>query len=379
MKLAIYVVLWFTNMCLGVAGLRNKILSISTYLLLAILFVSNNGELGDAKVYKTHFEKQLVDGAFEKGYSFLERTVYHLGQHSYTALLGALLLIVIVFLLAFFKDLQCSHHVIIATIMPFIFPTYCTATRFFVASVIALLAIKNLMRKKPVAFLLLIILAISFHNMSIFYILFYFCSTDKMNMIGSLKGALFGIIGFFSFVSLLILYTSGRFIMMEVLAKTASLFIPNIESKVEAYTTTSAHIGSLIFVCIYIIGFLAAYILKSEIDAIPIDVHDDGNSIIQLKALSKINLNINVLLSSILPLIATSLVFYRYIIIGQVLTAVVFGEYINAKRRYSKVQGITINVISIMIMLMCTVWFVPEFFGINDITIMGLFNASRFF
>lgn len=359
----------------------NRLISVITYLLLAVLFVSNSGLLGDAELYKWYFEKGIFsNGVFEVGYTFVEKMLHMCGIHIYTGLLVALFLIGSIFVWIGLRRYHISYHCVFAIIMPFIFPTYATAIRFFVASAIMVASIRYLVEKRYWLFALFVVLAGLFHLLSLFYVVFYICGTKRMTTISESKKFFLWFVVFFSILSFAISVTIKTNPLVMFSVKIAAVLFNVSDNKLDTYTTSYTNLGGLIFFFIYLCGLVTAIAIRREM------IHDNNTDIVNLevdnsiiKSYVMINYSINLLLSVILPFVAMSLIFYRLLIIGQITNAVAIGMLIGRKRCEKEHGKIIVSPMRALFLVSCLSWLVPEIVGINGITIKGIFDSSLLF
>ena len=85
------------------------------------------------------------------------------------------------------RKVDISYHYVLVIIMPFIFPTYATAIRFFVASAMTVASVRFLIEKQYLKFFIFVFMASSFHASSLFYIVFFFCISKLESAIGERK------------------------------------------------------------------------------------------------------------------------------------------------------------------------------------------------
>ncbi len=380
----LYIVLWLINIYYIARKRNNNIVSLLSYMYFGALFISNRATEGDALLYKLYFENQWFSGGmFEIGYTFIEKTLHSIGIHTYTGLLISLFIIATFFFWLGLRNLNISYHYFFVIAMPFIIPTYAVAIRFFVASSIMVAAIRYLAENKLMIFITLVICAGFFHLSSMFYLLFFLCSTKKITMLSGNRKFILWFVGFFSLLSFAISIVSKSNPIAMAAVRVASLVFNIDENKLDAYTTTNTHFGGLIFLFIYLSGLLVALMIRKMVSReTTYSTESTGSQLNnRLQVYSTINYNINLLLSAILPLIAMNVVFYRILIIGHITNALVLGLYLTQHKKQG-IHGsysISINTSDFMMGIACVCWLVPELIGMNDITIQGLIEASSFF
>lgn len=374
----IYISLWIINVFCILNNRNNRFISLLTYIFMGSLFVSNKGISGDAYIYKSDFEKQVFSSDLsEIGYTSFEKILCRIGVDSYNGLLVAIFIFCTIFLIIGLMKFNISLHPLIVMIMPFIFPTYSTAIRFFMASSIMVLAIRFLASRRYVWYILLVILATLFHRISLVYLLFILCTSDKMVFINANKKLCIRFITFISLLSVIITIFSGRMPLLNLLIRYASMFYSDIDNKIEAYMTSTAHYGASIFMIIYFSGLIFAYLVKKKIcldnDN---DYGNENTTAVDILRMADINLNINLILSVMLPFIALNLVFYRLLIIGFISDAIVFGMYMKKRNPTRTRMTIKIETITVSFVITSLLWLIPEIVEVNSITIKGLLDAS---
>ncbi|MCR2047481.1 EpsG family protein [Acetatifactor muris] len=373
--------LWIINLLFVIIKKDNKIICFITYLTLGILFVSNAGLSGDAALYKWHFENKVFSGElFEVGYTFAEKIFHACGIHTYTGFLIVLFVLGTIFLWIGLKKYNISYHYLLLITMPFIFPTYSIAIRFYLASAIMVAAIRYLNERKYWLFFIFVICAGSFHVVALFYLLFVFCGTKRMSAISLNKKFLLWLVGIFSVLNFIISILLKKNLLILALVKIITAVFIIGENKIDAYTTTNTNFGGIIFLFTYLCGMVTAiYIYRLVFDERRTTDKNNEQTINVIKTYSKVNYNINLILSTILPFIAMNLLFYRLLTIGHISNAIVLGMYRKqnlSKRRRGSIQ---ISPVNVFFILSCLSWFIPEIIGFNDITIKGLFEASILF
>lgn len=369
--LIVYILLWIANLIYILKRKDNRFLSLITYIFLGFIFISNSGDTGDAQLYKNYFENQnLVDLNFEFGYNFIAQILYSFGIYTYTGLLIALYVLSTFFLWLGLRKMDVSYHCLFAIVMPFIFPTYATAIRFFVASTILISAIKYLFERKYLIFTVLLIFAASFHTLSIIYFLFFLGAVD-FNYRWKIKRILLWFIAILSVVLFgvyIILKTNFMTLLLSYVVP--MLFIIN-DSKMDAYFTTNTNWGGAVFFVVYICGLLLAIVIKKYVDNDNGVIHVND----RIKNYSELNYNVNLILSMIIPLLAINLVFYRLLIIGHITNAILLGMVYKNNTSKKPGQIIIINTVTIAFIVCCMFWFIPEFVKIQSISIRGIIEA----
>lgn len=379
-NMILYIILWIVNMWYILQGKDNKVISFFSYLFFGVLFISNAGRTGDAAIYKAYFENQwFPEGAFEFGYTLLERTVFYCGIHTYTGFLIVIFLLGTLFLRVGLKKIDISYHYILAIAMPFIFPTYAVAIRFFLASTMVVASICFLMEKKYLSFFILVFLAGSFHTSSLFYGILILCISRIGSAIGECKKIVLWVISIFSMINF-----AGALILKRNLVTSLAISVANVMSgalgdKLSAYTSTTTNLGGLIFVLIYLSCLVTAIMTREMIKKEYGTALSGNKSSAFVQKYSVVNYNINLVLSILLSLIAMNLLFYRLIIIGSLSNAIALGLYAWQHKGESRRGIVRICPVKLCYLVSCLLWFVPEIFKINDITIRGLFDASVFF
>lgn len=373
----LYIVIWAVNLLLVLLKKKSIIVCSCSYLLLGILFVSNNGLLGDASVYKSHFENQLVnDGSFEIGYSFIERLLHLVGIHSYTGLLVVIFILGSFFLwLGLKNDFSCCHFVF-AIIMPFIFPTYATAIRFFIASTIMIPAVRFLSEKKYLCFAILVCLAALFHLLSLVFLLFVFCNFNQISCINENRRIVLCFVGFFSILSFILSIICKSNTVIVTIAKKSLSFIGVSGAKIESYFESFTNLGGLLFFFIYLSQLLSSFFIKTNIERNSFIIFDSEEERDRITSYVILNYNINIILSVILPFIAINLVFYRLLIIGHVTNAIAIGRCSRNEEYNTFFSDIIIDSKTVFFLISCLLWFVPEIIRLQSISIGGLFEAS---
>lgn len=353
---------------------NNRYFCFLSCLMLIILFVSNGGTTGDACIYRETFEMQYLDKAgFEIGYVILGKLIYLFGVHTYIGFLITLLFFVSIFIFQAFKKLKISYHCLFSVLMPFIFPTYSVAIRFFVASAIMILALRYLLERKYYIFLLLLLLASSFHTISFFYIIFLLCIPFKKHSWKKRNIELWGVAIFVILYYLIVLLLNRNF-LVEVIIKTIAVAF-NVNPKKYGYASMRTNYGSLLFLFIYFWGLYLSFLQNKLLCKTVIEIKTFNDKFLLIY--SRFNYNLNLVLSLVLPLLCTTLIFYRLLLVGHVSNAIVLGLLLKNRNtnRKDKLYRFVITVF----VFSCISWFIPELIAINNITIKNLINSSLIF
>ena len=340
--------------------------------------MSNAGVSGDAVIYKWHFENRMFsDGEFELGYTLVERMIYACGIHTYTGFLIILFVLGTFFLWIGLKEYSVSYHYILSIAMPFIFPTYATAIRFFLASAIMVAAIRFLNEKKYGTFASLVICAGSFHIIAMFYIVFILCGTKRISTISDSKRFLLWFVCIFSIVNFVFSVILKRNLLILAFVRIVAVVFKIGENKIDAYATTNTNLGGFIFLFIYLCGLVTAiFIRRTVFRRRSITSRSNEQTINMVIAYTMVNYNINFALSIILPFIAMNLLFYRLLIIGHLSNAIALGMYWRQNLSKRQIGIIQIHPVIIFFVLSCFSWLIPEMIGINGITVKGIFESS---
>ena len=373
----LYISLWFINLIYALMGRENIKICMITYLMLGILFVFNSGVAGDAQIYKEHFENQYVlDFDFEIGYTFLEHFLYSLGVYTYTGWLIFLFFIASFFYWLGLRKMDISYHCLFALVMPFIFPTYATAIRFFIASSIMIVALRYLSERKYGAFIFNVVIAGLFHTLSLLYMFFVFCVTKYRG--DTKRKTLIYFIFIFS-ILLLFLFTVGgaNFLSAIIIQLSFVLFFIG-DVRFDSYFTTQTNFGWMIFLALYISGLILAKLIYNKIN----DYNDMGDGRVgrfvltdSIKSYGELNYNINIFLGVILPLIALNMIFYRLLIIGHISNGIATGILLKMECSEKSGYVITINALTLAFVICCLLWFVPPLVGVQSISIEGMIKA----
>lgn len=380
-QMILYMVLWIANLLFVINKKDNKAISFITYLVMGILFVSNAGVSGDAELYKWHFENRLFsDDAFEVGYCFVERMLHVCGIHAYTGFLIVLFVLGTAFLWIGLKKYNISYHYLLSVTMPFIFPTYATAIRFFLASTIIVAAIRFLNERKYWIFAILVICAGSIHVIAMFYMVFIFCGVARISTIYQNKKFLLWLVVVFSVMNFAVSVMLKKNFLILAFVKIVAIVFKIGENKIDAYATTSTNLGGVIFLLTYLCGLVTAiFIRRAVFDRERVNDKNSNQAIEKVKEYSMINYNINLILSVILPFVAMSLLFYRLLIIGHISNGITLGMYRKQNLSKRRMGIIQIDPVNIFFILSCFSWLIPEIIGINSITIKGIIESSSLF
>lgn len=377
--MAIYILLWIVNIWCLLTNRNNKYICVLTYGFMGLLFISNMGTYGDAYSYKIDFENQvfLTDWT-EMGYQIFKNTLYQISINTYFGLLVSIFVFCTVISFFGLAKFKCSYHGMIAMIMPFIFPTCSVAIRFFMAISIVLLSLRFLIKRNYFIYIMLIFLATLFHRSVFIYLILIVCTSNKIMSLNKANKLLIKIIFAISLLCLIYTYIGGSLPFIDSIVRMISFVFPNIEVKIQTYTTSVARLGSLIFYVIYFAGLFFAYIVRKSVyveNGLP-DACE--NSTKELCKMADLNFNIHIVLSILLPFLALNLIYYRLLIIAFVSDAILFGMYIKEKKTTKSLTIINTNKVYISFLAICILWFIPEMIGINGITIQGIFDASFF-
>lgn len=374
----VYVTLWMSNIYCILNNRNNRFISLLTWVFLGSVFVSNEGMFGDAYNYRMDFEQQVFsDNWAEIGYSFLKKMLYQIGVNRYFGLLMAIFLFSILFILIGLVKFNVSFHAVTVMIMPFIFPTVATAIRFFMALSIMVLGLWVLINRKYTLYVLLVISATLLHRISLFYLLFILCASNRGMSSNANQKLWTRMVAAFSILSVIITFISGSVPFIDSLIKYATLIFSNIDVKATVYTMSITRYGAFIFFIIYFSSLLFAHMARKKIH---ITCYSDGERddtmAVDIHKMADMNLNINLILSVALPFIALNLVFYRLLIIGFISDAILFGMYMKKINPAKTRMSFLVNSITVCFMITCLLWFIPEIVGINDISIKGVLDAS---
>lgn len=374
MWLIIYILLWIFNLMYTLSNRTNRFVSFFSYLMMAMVFVLNDGTTGDAHSYRVDF----VNNAFgadwsEPGYYLFKSVLKMMGITTYRGLLIAIFLISSVLIIIGLKYFRCSYNTMLAMTMPFIFPTCAVAVRFFMSIAIMIFSLRFLVQKRVVLYVACVVVATLFHRTALIYLILLFGASDRTQLMEQVKrigNTCFAII---SLVVVIVTGVSGRLPFIDDVAMFASSIFSGIDAKIKAYTGSMTHFGAYLFFIIYFIGLLFAIYMKKQIHEEDIENFCKDVRILDF---AKINYNIQLLLSVVLPFIVLNLVFYRILILGFITNAILFGMYAERVCSTKSLLHIRVNKGSFLFLCSCIMWFVPEIIGINSITIQGLINVS---
>jgi len=377
MWLVLYVVLWILNILCVSSNRSNRLISLLSYLYMAILFILNSGTAGDAYKYKIDFENFAFDDSWsELGYGLFKNALRMGGITTYNGLLFGLFIMASVFLLLGIRYFHSSYNTVFAVIMPFIFPTCAVAIRFFVVVGILVFSLRFLINRQVIPYILCVILATLFHRTALFYLIFLICTSDRINAVDNVKKIGIKIVVFFSLISVFLTYISGKVPFIGVAISFVSSVFGGMDIKIEAYTASMTKLGAVMFLCIYVVGLSYASYMRKLITS----ERDMGYvAYKQMLEFANVNYYIQLLMSITMPFIVINLVYYRLLMIGFISNAILYGMFISSRGKTKSVGTLRIDRSNILFLATCVVWLIPEYIGINSITIQGLIDASVLF
>lgn len=377
----LYIMLWLINIFFVLNRRTSKFIWGITYFIMMLLFVSNKAETGDAYIYKMDFENQnYLQNEYEIGYWFLKKILYLLDINVYFGLLIAIAIFVTFVLITGLRKFTCSYHAVLAMVMPFIFPTNAVVIRFFISSVLMIHALYFLLSKKYCRYILVVIFAALFHITACIFLALLGCTSNRMIRINKNNKLWFWLIIGFSILGTVLVYISNHIPFMEALIAIIPSQFANIALKIEIYTTSSTSFGAFIFFVIYFAGLYFSYNVRNSIFLKQQTSENRGNlKAIELVRMAEMNLNIHLMMSIVLPLLALNLVYYRLLILAFLSEAILFGMYIKYIGSSNNTSTIVINTTTLSFLAVCVLWFIPEIVGVNSINIQGLFDASFLF
>ncbi len=374
MWLAIYIVFWALNILFVFNNRSNRFISAVSYLLMAMMFVLNDGTSGDAFIYKNDFANNGLNTNWsEPGYGLFKTIIIYFGINTYNGLLLAIFIFTSIFIIIGLKYFDCSYNPILAITMPFIFPTCAVAIRLFMAIGIIIFSLRFLVEKKPFFYIIGIIIASMFHRTALIYLILLVCIWDGVNSRGFIKKNVSKLVLIISVITIVLTYISGRLPFIDILIKIVSAVYKEIDAKINAYTGTLTHYGACIFFAIYFMGLIFSICIKRQIQEEKISSNDD---MININSFADINYRVHLLLSVSLPFIVTSLIYYRILMIGFITNAILYGMYMKRTSITKGIMCLKINKSSLMFFCSCIVWFLPEVVRIHDISISGLMKVS---
>lgn len=378
----IYLAFWFANIIFLITKKNSQIIVLASYFVFLILFVLNMGTTGDAYLYKTVYERGLWDGSgFEVGFIILQKLIFFCGIRNYNILLFVIFTIGTLLLWVGLRKYDISFHAIFVISMPFIVPTFTVAIRFFIAFAALIAGLRYLLNKRYLLFVVFILIAFSFHRVSLFYIILLFCTTKRMDDLSNNRKVFLRLVGVMSLLYFLLCFLTGENTIVRFIAYCVSEFFDISNDKLEAYTYTSTRFGGIVFVIIYFAGLITAVLIKKKIISEKKDLIDDiSETYDMIQRLGKFNLNLNILLSVILPLIAMNIVFYRLLLIGHVLNAVVLGMSYRYFYRDDNMMVLRFSLTGADISLLVSgiMWYIPEIIRLQSISIQGMFDVLPF-
>lgn len=374
MWLILYFVLWILNIVCVLNNRNSKLLSIVSYLCLGILFVFNSATSGDAYKYRIDFENFAFSVSWsEMGYNLLKNMVRGLGISSYNGLLFAIFILCSVFWILGIKYFTNSYNVILAVIMPFIFPTCAVVIRFFIALGIMIFSLRFLMNRQTKLYVLCVFFATLFHRTALFYLIFLVCTTNKIKGVNQIKNLGIKLFVFISGITVFLTYILGKIPFIDAAKFLISLLFKNINIKIEAYTSGITRFGAVMFFGIYIVGLVFARYMRKYIKK-EIFTNDSLKS--QFIEIANVNYYMQLILSITLPFIVVNLVYYRLLMVGSISNAILYGICICNKRNTRNFMTFRVDRCKLLFLALCFLWLIPEIVGLHSITIQGLINAS---
>lgn len=377
MWLVLYIALWILNILCVSSNRNNRLISMMTYLYMAVLFIFNSGSAGDAYKYKIDFENFAFDDSWsELGYGLFKNILRATGINTYNGFLLGLFVLTSIFLILGIRCFNSSYNAVFAVIMPFIFPTCAAAIRYFVAVGIIVFSLRFLVNRQIVPYIICVLLATSFHRTALFYLILLVCTSERISSVDNIKKIGIKIVVFFSTISVLLTYIFGKVPFIAVAISFVSSIFGGIDIKIEIYTESMTKLGAVMFFGIYTMGLFYASQMRKSVKC---EEYADYSLTKQMMEFANVNYYIQLLLSITLPFIVINLVYYRLLMIGFLSNAVLYGMYIRYKGKTKSIGSIRIDKSNLLFVAMCLVWWVPEIVEINSITVQGLIEASLLF
>lgn len=374
MWFGIYIFLWIINIMLVLNNRSSRFISIMSYLLMAMIFVLNDGTYGDAFRYRIDFTNNAFGANWsEVGYELFKTAIKLLGINTFTGLLISIFVFSSLLIFIGLKYFGCSYNAILAMTMPFIFPTCAVAIRLFMSIGIVVFSLRFLVEKKVVLYVGCIILAALFHRTALIYLILIVGLSEKIQLLDFIKKIGSKLVVIISIIIVIFTYMSGRLPFITKIIDITSMVYPDIDVKIDAYTGSITHFGAYLFLLIYFVGLLLSIYMKKQIEIEKMEINRESVSILEF---ANINFRIQLLLSIVLPFIVLNLVYYRILILGFVTNAILYGMYMKCSHMTKSFFTLKINKCSLLFFCSSTIWFVPEIIGVNSITIQGLINVS---
>lgn len=384
----VYYILFISNFICTLTNIKNKFLVNVTTISLALLFIASNGEIGDSILYKEAFEYREDSNAygFEIGYRMLTELFHFIDIWDYNIFLIFVFLLTVFNIRTAFRRMGYlipDYHCVFFVIMPFIFPTCTEAIRFALALSFVIQAIQCLLENKPTRFLINIILSGCIHRICLFYLIFILCLRYKTTMLIRISDSLIRFSLYISLLLSIILLTPLRWNIQILIMKICYGMFPTLNYKILAYLNSDVNLGPFLIFTIYCINIIFANKVYSKIR------NFEGN--IKLVDDMLVILKINYLLGITLPLISLNLVFYRLLMVGNIINCLLYStyKYLNSKHIGQQMLKITkdmaptnnkyilnLGMIDIILIVSSLIWFIPESIALHSISIKNMIEGT---
>ena len=368
-----YYLLWAINFYLILRKKEYKIITILSWALFFVLFASTSATSGDAYKYKIDYEY----GAFgsnwvEIGNEIIKWVCKAIGLSSYNQYLIVLFLLASILLFFGIRKLNGNYHIIFTASMGFIIPAMTVAIRFFFAFSVFVFCISYLIKGERIKYIIGIIIATSFHRSALFFLVFLLTETvEKYKQNDKIIRRIGYLVGIVSVLCAGYTLIARKLPFLSLISSTILRFIPNSESKVEAYFGSFTRLGFLIMFVVYIVNLLFSRYMM--LNAQSGQYEDD------FIRLSSFVYTINLLSAILLPLTIVNLVFFRLYSAQTIMNCIVFGDYCRIRKiKNNGKYSISISKIGFLFFLAVLTWCIPAFFQINSISISNMIMDSLF-
>ena len=364
-----YYLLLFLNVWMTILRKRSNLILAGTYILLFILFFSNDASGHDHYLYKIVFEHPDEKVNLEFLFNYLQDFIRWIGITDYNVFLALLFLLCSSFMLMGITYYTKFLHPIAALCLTFVFPQWAVAIRFFLAISIAFLSTRFLLKGRWVTFIFLIFCSASIHySLSALIILLPFFTPKMLRKYD--RGDFDGNILSYSILAVFLLSICIYFFAENVVYDLAfstiggvigKAALSDVDNKVSAYFEAKTRFGFLIFTVIYAVNLYMAIVLKKRMMR--------KNTSEEIRRILYSGTIINKILAIFIPLVIINLVFGRVLAFGSVINLAIMGAVIE------KVKPLTREDFSFLIKCFIVVilsWSVPAILEINSISPNGL-------
>lgn len=366
----------FLNVWMTILRKRSVLILAGTYLLLFVLFFSNDASGHDHYLYKIGFEHPDEKVNLEFLFNYLQDIIRWIGITDYNVFLALLFLLCTCFLLMGITYYTNFLHPIAALCLTFVFPQWAVAIRFFLAISIAFLSLRFLIKGSWITFVLLIFCSAAVHySLSVLIILLPFFTPKmlrKYDMMTFNENILSYSILIIIVLSILIYFIAESVVYDLAFSTIGGIIgkaaLSDVDNKVSAYFEAKTRFGFLMFTLIYVVNLYMAIVVKKRMMG--------KKTSMEIRRMLYSGTIINKVLAIFIPLVVINLVFGRALAFGSVINLAIMGAVIE------KVRPLTRDDLTLLIKCFIAVilsWAVPAILEINSISPNGLIRETLHF